>query len=521
MTSWCNETDILVAGFGAAGAVAAIAAHDAGARVVLIEKMPDPGGLSLISAGGIRIAFDRNQALRYLEETCGGRTPTAHLEALARGMTEIADYVTGLAHAVGAAAAVTPAPGNYPFTGYRSLGYCQIAHAPALDGATQYHAARSITGGGRLFSVLEENIRVRGIPVFLRTAAKELLTSPNGEARGLVVDHAGSAETIRARKGVILACGGFEANHAMQLQYFQAAPVLTGSFLGNTGDGIAISQKAGAALWHMWHYHGPYGMRHPDPDCPLGLYVKQLPMWTPEPDGVAVDTMFSPTAAAPGVPRMPWILLDQHGRRFMDEYPPYASDTGSRPFDAYDPVTQRFPRIPAFMVFDEAGRKLYPLGRSVTNDRRWHYEWSADNLKEVANGIFTRADSVGALARAMGVDETRLAGTIATWNDQVARGCDDAFGRRPETMMPIAEPPYYFGRVYPMVINTQGGPRHDTLQRIVDPYDRPIDRLYAAGELGSLFGHLYMAGGNLAECFVGGWTAARHAASCAAWTDEV
>ncbi len=515
MTAWPDETDIVVVGFGAAGAVAAIAAHDAGARVVVIEKMPDPGGLSIISAGGIRIAFDRNDALRYLEATCGGRTPSAPLAALAQGMTEIADWLGALARAMGATATVTPAPGNYPFPGYRALGYCQIAHAPALDGATRHHAARTITGGTRLFSVLEDSVRARGIPVFLETPAQSLLTAADGEVRGVVARHAGRTASLRARKAVILACGGFEANEDMKRDYFQAMPVLTGSFLGNTGDGIAMSQKAGAALWHMWHYHGPYGLRHPDPDYPLGLYVKLLPMWTPEPDGVAVDTVFSPGA----VPPMAWILVDQQGRRFMDEYPPYASDTGSRPFDAFDATRQVFPRIPAFMLFDEAGRKRYPLGRSITNDRDWHYDWSTDNMKEVANGIFTRADTIGQLAAAMGVDAGLLAATIATWNDQVARGCDDAFGRRPETMMPIAEPPFHFGRVYPMVINTQGGPRHDAAQRIVDPYDRPIPRLYAAGELGSVFGHLYMAGGNLAECFVGGWTAGRHAASCAVWTD--
>jgi succinate dehydrogenase/fumarate reductase flavoprotein subunit len=517
MTSWRKETDIVVVGFGAAGAVAAIAAHDAGADVIIIEKMPDPGGLSLISAGGIRIAFDRDQALRYLDATCGERTPTDHLAILASGMTGIPGYLSDLARAVGATDAVTAALGNYPFEGYRSLGYSHITHAPSLRGATSYHAARSIGGGARLFSVLEDNVRNRRIPVFAATPAKELLTSGRGQVRGVVVSHAGSTRTILARKAVVLTCGGFEANEDMKRQYFQAAPVLAGSFLGNTGDGIAMSQKVGADLWHMWHYHGPYGLRHPDPDCPLGLYVKQMPMWTPEPEGAAVDTMFSPTARA--VPRMAWILVDRYGRRFMDEYPPYASDTGCRPFDTYDPANQCFPRIPAFMIFDEAGRRMYPLGRSVTNDRKWHYDWSADNLKEVANGIFASAWTIVDLARVAGIEPDRLSSTIASWNEQVARGCDDQFGRRPETMTPIIEPPFYCGAVYPMVINTQGGPRHDVWQRVVDPFGSPIDRLYAAGELGSVFGHLYMAGGNLAECFVGGRIAGSHAASLPNWAD--
>ena len=63
-----------------------------------------------------------------------------------------------------------------------------------------------------------------------------------------------------------------------------------------------------------------------------------------------------------------------------------------------------------------------------------------------------------------------------------------------------------------MVSNTQGGPVHDAEQRILDPFGAPIPGPYAAGELGSVFGHLYMSGGNLAECFIGGEIAGSNAA---------
>ena len=78
-------------------------------------------------------------------------------------------------------------------------------------------------------------------------------------------------------------------------------------------------------------------------------------------------------------------------------------------------------------------------------------------------------------------------------------------------MRPIATPPFYAGEIQPIVINTQGGPRRNVHQQVVDPFGAPIPGLYAAGELGSIFGHVYMSGGNLTECLVGGWTAARHA----------
>ena len=80
-------------------------------------------------------------------------------------------------------------------------------------------------------------------------------------------------------------------------------------------------------------------------------------------------------------------------------------------------------------------------------------------------------------------------------------------------MTRIDTPPYVFGAVYPTVSNTQGGPVHDAQQRIIDVSGKPIPRLYAAGELGSSFGHLYLSGGNISECFVTGWIAGRGAAA--------
>ena len=79
-------------------------------------------------------------------------------------------------------------------------------------------------------------------------------------------------------------------------------------------------------------------------------------------------------------------------------------------------------------------------------------------------------------------------------------------------MVPIRRAPFTYAPVWPIVSNTQGGPVHDARQRVLDPAGAPIAGLYAAGECGSVFGHLYMSGGNIAECFVGGRIAGRAAA---------
>jgi hypothetical protein len=205
----------------------------------------------------------------------------------------------------------------------------------------------------------------------------------------------------------------------------------------------------------------------------------------------------------------------------MNEYQPYVQDTGHRPLDEFAPETQSFPKIPAYLVFDEAGRALYPIGQAVVNDRTVEpYSWSPDNLKEVENGILRRADSLDELAALIGADPAVLADSIARWNALVAAGRDDAFGRPSGSLFPVTKPPFYVGTLWPVVNNTQGGPVHDEKQRIINAHGEPIPRLYEAGEIGSIWGFLYLGAGNLAECFVTGRIAGREAAGETAWTDE-
>jgi hypothetical protein len=509
--------DVVVVGYGAAGAVAAIEAARAGASVLLIEKMPDPGGISILSAGGIRVGFDADSVFSYLKHTCGGRTPDDVLRVLADGMVEIPAYVRELAQLNGARVGVRQALGNYPFPGHDALGYVEVEAIPGFKEAGNspedgYLAARPLRPGCFLFRLLSDNVdhyvRTGAVTLEFCTRAVRLLRDTEGAINGLEIVRDGSqAEQVRVLRGVVLATGGFEANEEMKLQYLVSTPVVTGSFRGNTGDGIRMAQAVGADLWHMWHYHGPYGMRHPDPDYPFGLYVKLLPMWTPGHTGQAL-------------PRMAWIIVDQFARRYVDEYPPYLSDTGVRQFDYYDPQSASHSRLPSFLIFDERGRTMYPMGRSITNDRSAHYEWSSDNLKEVANGILLAAPTLVDLARQLDLPPDILAATVERWNLDCARGHDSDFGRRPETMVPIVKPPFYAARLWPIVINTQGGPVHDARQRILDTDRQPIPRLYAAGEMGSVFGHVYLAGGNLAECVVGGRIAGREAAILSPLTES-
>jgi len=492
--------DIVIVGYGYAGGIAAIEAHDAGARVLLIDKMANPGGISVCSYGAMRSAHDAGQAFAYLKATNGGRTPDDVLRALADGMAEMEDYVRTLVKVNGAVIAPREKVANYPYEGYDTFYQTLIEEVPNFDPAQAYPHVRGAPGGARVFRTLEDNIAARpGIDIWLEAPAERLIAKPDGsrEVQGVVVRRGDGIRRVRAAKAVILACGGFEANEEMKAQYWQMKPVLAATTGSNTGDGIKMAQALGADLWHMWHYHGSYGFRHPD--YPYAIRMKRLPDWIPGREATAVV-------------QMTWIVVDKAGRRYMNEDPPYMQDTSARPMELFDPVTQDFPRIPSYVIFDEVGRRRYRVGAPTRNDPDAHYDWSNDNSREIESGLLKKADSLAELAGMIGVEADVLEETLARWNKMCAQKKDDDFGRPSGTMMKIQRPPFYAGEVWPVVSNTQGGPVHDRHQRIVDVDGNPIPRLYAAGELGSAWGHLYMSGGNLSECVVTGRIAARHAA---------
>ena len=300
----------------------------------------------------------------------------------------------------------------------------------------------------------------------------------------------GEEINIKARRGVVLACGGFENNSEMKLQYFELQPVYP-VYLGNTGDGILMAQKIGAALWHMWHFHGGYGFKYAE----FPFAIRHV--WA----GPRKNDR-----------KMVWIAVDRYGRRFMNEYPPAPQDTGARPLEYYDPDIQDYPRVPCYLIFDEEARKLGPLAMVIVNDERYHYRWSEDNSVEIEKGWIMRGTTLREIADKIKVPTEELESTVERWNQNCQNGSDPDFKRPPKTMMPIATPPYYAMEAWPIVSNTQGGLAHDADQRVLDPLKKPIPHLYVAGELSSIFGHLYLEAGNITEAFIGGRIAGQNAA---------
>ncbi len=497
---WDWETDVAIAGYGFGGAITAIVAHDAGAQVLLLEKASHPGGNSLVSGGGIVLADDADQAFAYLQATSGGRTDEDVLRAFADGLANMEDFLKQLAQAAGVelSYAERGRGGTYPFPGGDTLWNVKIAPIPGFTG---YEWAVGLRAGARLWKVVSDNVAMRpGITVHVRTPVRRLVTSVDGTVLGLVAEQDGREIAVRARRAVVLATGGFENDPELKAQSFECQPVYAVCTLTNTGDGIRMAQKAGAALWHMWHFHGGYGFKFPE--FPFAF---RHAFRGPRKEDA----------------KMPWIVVDKYGRRFMDEYPPAVQDTGARPLEWYDADRQEFPRIPCYLILDEKGRRAGPLADTIMNSDQAQYAWSEDNEAEIARGWLRRAPTLADLAADLGLPAAAVEATVARWNAHCAAGNDPDYGRLPGTMMPIDTPPYYGIVAWPIVSNTQGGPRHDAQQRILDAFGQPIPRLYAVGELGSLFGHLYLEAGNNAECFSSGRIAGRLAAAETPWEETL
>ncbi|OGA04052.1 MAG: hypothetical protein A3H35_20260 [Betaproteobacteria bacterium RIFCSPLOWO2_02_FULL_62_17] len=492
--------DVIVAGSGCAGAMAAIAAADAGASVLLVEKSPHIGGTTMLSSGFARVASDATGAAEYLDRTSAGRISRPLSEALAQGMTEVPGVLRDLALRAqaqvsvrfGAEQASNETEDLYDWPGRESLGWAGIEGVAGFDRYPWVHGGSK---GQLLMRVLQLNIEQRPIDVWLGAPARRLVCRQSfdgtKEVTGLIVERDGREIAIEARGGVILATGGFEFNRQMLLDYMEIPVLLPMGHAGNNGDGIAMAMEAGAALWHMWHIHGSYGFKLPN-----------LPVAVRNPLGGARN---------PARP-LAWVLVDQRGQRFTNELPRAPQDTLSRPLSQLNEENGHHERIPAWMIFDDNARKRGPIGRPVAAQPEHVYEWSKDNSKEVSKGWIRQAPTLEALAAAIKVPVENFVRTIGAWNNAVAAGSDPLFARPPASMVSIDTPPFHAIEVWPVVSNTQGGPVHDEHQQVLDVRGRLIPGLFAVGELGSFFGHIYLLGGNISEGIVGGRIAARRAA---------
>lgn len=480
-TTWDMEADVVIIGYGGAGVAAAVTAHDLGAKVLILEKAPEGhhGGNTRIAAQGYLNTSDAAEAAAYLEALCGPyKVPDAMIQTWAREMCLNNDWM-------------------------RSLGGDPQEHQhqpegieyPELPGAFSVHKFHDGPTYGYTFTWqrLESFVTERQIAVAYEAPARELIQDgTTREIIGVRAERAGKPFFVRARRAVILTCGGFENNQEMIRNYLPGvARCYPSGTPYNEGDGVSMAQAVGADLWHMNNYAGP-SMALKVPDFPATLSIQALHFSKEYPGGM--------------------IIVGPDGRRFYDEK--FKHRHGKVPINGiWSPM--QVP-MPMYMVFDAEMMGAAPLYNKNPN-RGWvpvmeKYDWSDDNSAELAKGWIKQAATLADLARAVGLDPAALTATVERWNAQVRAGADADFGRRLMLNPFAATGPYYAMELSPSMINTQGGPRRNEDARVLKPDGTPIPRLYSAGELGSIYSYLYQGTGNIGECLAFGRIAGKNAA---------
>lgn len=465
---WDRETDVVVVGYGGAGAAAAIAAREAGAEVIVLEKREVPGGSTAICGGIIYAANTSVQKENGIEDSAdkmyqhyinagkGFNDPELVRIAADQSAANV-DQLIALGGTF-AAPTVTGAEVN--------VGSEPIARAHSISYG-------DLSGGGALFAVLDSGAKAAGAEILMETPGKELVVDAEGTVVGVKAESAGEDLFIKARKGVILSSGGFTRNEEMLLAFtrdgYYSQPLGTP---GLDGDCHKMAFALGAATANISEILGIPGITLP------GAVSATYAFWT-----------FIPTVAA--------ILVNLEGRRFCDEFNFY---------DWKNTALLAQPEHYGYSVFDDATRQAAP-GMIVLG-------FSEDLEAEVAAGTVLKADTLSELADKMGIPAARFEQTVAKWNEDVAAGADSEYGRV-AALGAIATAPFYAFATHSTMFDNSGGLKINTKAQVVDVWGNAIPRLYAAGQTaGGVIGEHYSGSGTaINACMTFGRVAGQSAAA--------
>ena len=518
---WDAEADVVVVGFGGAGATTAIVAAQNGANVIVLEKNPQNRHISntRMSGGIFHCPFkdgDKKALKDYAQAMFSGENIPWKEEG------EIPEYSEGLAQIW---AEYSPSNLEFlqsldpAFIGGSQPGFDK-ASFPGFPGAKdcRYNAYRATytkrmknfnqvsygkpkeeaSSGQAFWLCLEEGVKKQGdkIRVLWETPAVELLKNSKGEIVGVVGTTNGRPCYVRAKKAVVLCSGGYEYNKSMRQAFLEGPGVDGWAFYGttsNTGDGIAMGQAVGAGLQKA----GKSAARLIVP-----TQVKH--------NGMRVGSI------TPAVGSANSIVVDNFGNRYEAETK--ITDNPSRYFFykaavQFDINSLSYPRTPSWMIFDEKLRTSKPLvGLGISTVGYGFVDWDAKNEKPIASGLILKADTIEDLAKLIKnhpenkdrMVPENLVKTVEKFNQFCDEKKDGDFGRRAATLGKIQQGPFY---AMPLVAggpNTKGGLLADADRRVLSWDGTPIPRLYSVGEIASALKFVYQGGGNLTECLVYG-----------------
>jgi len=538
--------DVVVVGSGAAGMTAALLAASRGCRTVVLEKAAVFGGSTARSGGALWLpgnavlnragVHDTDEAARaYLAEVVGQGVPSSRQRAfLEYGPTMLAfvrastpldfawvrgysDYYPEAPGGRAGGRTIEPipldgrklgveldrlappylaAPGGMAVTAveYRWLSLGTRHPRALLTGArlaakalvSRAWGRQMLSMGQALAAGLRIGLRDAGVPVWLGTPMVELETAA-GQVTGVWIERDGRRHLLQARRGVLLAAGGFEQNAAMRERY-QRAPIGTAWTLGapgNTGDGITAGQRAGG-----------------------GLDLMDEAWWAPSIPLPKVGYFCLAERSLPGC-----LLVNGAGRRFVNEAAPYVDAVHAM----YDNHKAANPHIPAWLIADRTYRDRYLFagkGPRQPLPGAWYKA-----------GVAHRAPTLAALASSIGVDPTGLAATVTRFNEFAHSGSDEDYHRgesaydryygdprqRPNPCLgPLLKAPFYAFKIVPGDLGTKGGLRTDERGRVLRDDGEAIPGLYAAGNTSAaVMGRSYAgAGATIGPAMTFGYLAA-------------
>jgi 3-oxosteroid 1-dehydrogenase len=344
-----------------------------------------------------------------------------------------------------------------------------------------------LTNGNALAGRLRLSLKDRGVPLWLETPAEELVFDGQ-RVVGLVVKRSGKPLRILARRGVLLAAGGFERNLAMREKYGPkpASIEWTAGSETNTGDGIEMATALGAAVALM--------------DEAWWTPVTQFP-------GASSGWVLVVEKSLPG-----GIFINRNGARFTNEAGPYVDVVVAM----YEDEKKTGRSVPGWMVFDAEYRKKYIAGPVGPGKALPDHRLS----RRLRTQFLVKASTVAELAEKIEVPAAGLAATLERFNGFARSGKDGDFGRGESAsdryygddrvapnpcLAPIARAPFYAIPLFPGDLGTKGGVKTDARARVLDERGHVIAGLYAAGNTtASIMGRSYPgAGGTIgpALCF--------------------
>lgn len=518
---WDLEADVVVLGFGGAGATTAIVAAQNGASVVVLEKNPEDAHISntRMSGGIFHCPFkdgDPKALKAYAKAMFSGENIPWKEEG------EIPEYSDGLAQLW---ADLSPSNLEFmqsldpEFIGGSQPGFDK-ASFPDFPGAkdSRYNAYRATytkrmknfnqvsykqpkaeTSSGEAFWLcLAGGVKKQGdkIRVVWEAPANELLKNAKGEIVGAVAQHKGKKLFVRARKAVVLCTGGYEYSPAMRSAFLEGPGKNGWAFYGttsNTGDGIAMGMAVGAGLQKV-------GKSAARVIVPTQVTFNGLRL------GSITPSVGSPNS----------FVVDNFGKRYEAETK--VTDNPSRYFFykaavQFDITSLSYPRTPSWMIFDETLRASKPLvGLGISVVGYGLVDWDKDNLKAIESGLILKADTIEELAekirnhpenKSRMVPEN-LVETVKRFNQFCDDKKDADFGRRAATLGKVEKGPFY---AMPLVAggpNTKGGLLANADRQVLTWEGEPIPHLYCVGEIASALKFVYQGGGNLTECLVYG-----------------